>query len=116
VLGGLEQSINRGAIRGSLHRIRFHKAHGAFRFARQGRAGSYVTTTFPDLKDFVDKSSSRTADGTALESCTIITMPPNPLMAEIHNAKQRMPAILQIADINAWLGGPADEARLIDRL
>ena len=55
--------------------------------------------------------SSRGDDGKVLESCTIITMPPNPLMAEIHNVKQRMPAILQSEDINAWLAGSADEAR-----
>ena len=55
--------------------------------------------------------SSRAEDGTALESCTIITMPPNPLMAEIHNVKQRMPAILQSNEINSWLAGSADEAR-----
>jgi len=54
---------------------------------------------------------SVTAEGVALESCTIITMPPNALMAEIHNAKQRMPAILQQADIEAWLTGSTDEAR-----
>jgi putative SOS response-associated peptidase YedK len=57
--------------------------------------------------------SSRGADGPALESCTIITMPPNPLMAEIHNAKQRMPTILQSADISAWLAGSAVEARAV---
>ena len=55
--------------------------------------------------------SSRGDDGKALESCTIITMPPNPLLAEIHNVKQRMPAILQSEDINAWLAGSADEAQ-----
>jgi putative SOS response-associated peptidase YedK len=55
--------------------------------------------------------SSRTDDGAALESCTIITMPPNPLLAEIHNVKQRMPAILQSQDVDAWLTGSADEAR-----
>jgi putative SOS response-associated peptidase YedK len=56
-----------------------------------------------------DRSVS--AEGTALESCTIITMPPNALMAEIHNAKQRMPAILQNADTESWLTGSTDEAR-----
>jgi putative SOS response-associated peptidase YedK len=55
--------------------------------------------------------SSRTDDGAALESCTIITMPANPLLAEIHNVKQRMPAILQSQDVDAWLTGSADEAR-----
>jgi putative SOS response-associated peptidase YedK len=56
---------------------------------------------------------SVTSEGAALESCTIITMPPNGLMAEIHNAKQRMPAILQSADIESWLTGSADEARAV---
>jgi putative SOS response-associated peptidase YedK len=55
--------------------------------------------------------ASRADDGSVIESCTIITMPPNPLLAEIHNAKQRMPAILQSQDIEAWLTGPIDQAR-----
>jgi putative SOS response-associated peptidase YedK len=55
--------------------------------------------------------TSKREDGTVLESCTIITMPPNALMAEVHNAKQRMPAILQHDDIEAWLSGSADDAR-----
>ena len=49
-------------------------------------------------------------DGDAIESCTIITMPPNALMAEIHNVKQRMPAILAANDIESWLSGSADDA------
>jgi putative SOS response-associated peptidase YedK len=32
-------------------------------------------------------------------------------MAEIHNVKQRMPAILAAGDIEAWLTGSADDAR-----
>jgi putative SOS response-associated peptidase YedK len=31
--------------------------------------------------------------------------------AEIHSAKQRMPAILHSEDISAWLAGSADDAR-----
>jgi putative SOS response-associated peptidase YedK len=56
--------------------------------------------------------SSRHEDGSVLESCTIITMPANPLMAEIHNApgKQRMPAILPPTALDAWLGGTPAEA------
>jgi putative SOS response-associated peptidase YedK len=50
-------------------------------------------------------------DGTAVESCTIITLPASKLMAEIHNAKQRMPAILRAADRDAWLSGSAAEAK-----
>ncbi|HET6252069.1 MAG TPA: SOS response-associated peptidase family protein, partial [Tepidisphaeraceae bacterium] len=32
-------------------------------------------------------------------------------MAEIHNAKQRMPAMLAAEDIEAWLTGTQDQAR-----
>ena len=48
---------------------------------------------------------SAAADGTVLESCTIITMPANPFMAEIHNSKGRMPAILLREDHQTWLAG-----------
>jgi putative SOS response-associated peptidase YedK len=56
--------------------------------------------------------SSRHEDGSLLESCTIITMPANALMAQIHNApgKQRMPAILPLAAIDTWLHGAPGEA------
>lgn len=37
-------------------------------------------------------------------------MPANPMMAEIHNAKARMPAILRREDHDAWLSGRQDEA------
>jgi putative SOS response-associated peptidase YedK len=51
--------------------------------------------------------SSTREDGTVIESCTIITLPANAVMAEIHNApgKQRMPAILRQADHEPWLNG-----------
>jgi putative SOS response-associated peptidase YedK len=51
------------------------------------------------------------ADGTAIESCTLITLPANTLMAEIHNAKKRMPAILAAPDHAAWLSGTAAQAQ-----
>lgn len=50
-------------------------------------------------------------DGTAVESCAIITLPASPLMAEIHNAKKRMPAILRAADRDSWLSTDAASAR-----
>lgn len=53
---------------------------------------------------------SLAADGSALESVTIITMPANPMMAEIHNAKARMPAILRREDHDAWLSGTQEAA------
>lgn len=52
-------------------------------------------------------------DGTAIESCTIITLPASPLMAEIHNAKKRMPAILRAADRDAWLAADPAEAKAV---
>jgi putative SOS response-associated peptidase YedK len=48
-------------------------------------------------------------DGTEVLSCTLITTPPNDLMAQIHNEKLRMPAVLREEDHEAWLrGSPAD--------
>jgi len=54
---------------------------------------------------------SEAADGSAIESCTIITMDANPFMAQIHNTKARMPAILRREASAAWLAGSVDEAR-----
>jgi putative SOS response-associated peptidase YedK len=54
--------------------------------------------------------SSRTDDGTYIESVTHITVPANNLVGEIHNAKHRMPAILEKADRDAWLTGTPEEA------
>lgn len=46
---------------------------------------------------------SRGEDGTVVESCTIVTMPANPLMAGIHNTKKRMPLILPSEGYAVWL-------------
>ena len=54
---------------------------------------------------------SRRADGSYVLSCTLITVPANRLLAEVHNAKQRMPAILARADHEVWLHGEAPQAR-----
>jgi putative SOS response-associated peptidase YedK len=59
-----------------------------------------------------DRSVS--ADGAAVESCAIITMPGNELMRQVHNTGNnpfRMPAILARADYDAWLEGSAADAR-----
>jgi putative SOS response-associated peptidase YedK len=55
---------------------------------------------------------STRADGVSIESCTIITLPANALLAEIHNApgKQRMPAMLSAAAHATWLAGTPEEA------
>jgi putative SOS response-associated peptidase YedK len=44
-------------------------------------------------------------DGSEVLSCTIVTLPANPLLARIHNIKQRMPALLERDERDAWLGG-----------
>lgn len=52
---------------------------------------------------------SRRPDGTALESCAIITLPANTLLRGIHNTGThpgRMPAILTPNQFNAWLDAP----------
>jgi putative SOS response-associated peptidase YedK len=46
-----------------------------------------------------------------IESCTIITLPANRLLSEIHNGGLRMPAILRAEDHEAWLAGTLDDAR-----
>jgi putative SOS response-associated peptidase YedK len=48
--------------------------------------------------------------GNAVESCTMVTMPANRLMAQIHNSKRRMIAILAKEDRDVWLCGKPDEA------
>ncbi len=48
-----------------------------------------------------DRWRDNKASDTVIESCTIVTVPPNDLCALIHN---RMPAILTSDDYAAWLG------------
>jgi len=54
---------------------------------------------------------SRRADGSHVLSCTLITVPANRLLAEVHNGKPRMPAILAEKDHASWLGGTQPQAR-----
>ena len=57
--------------------------------------------------------SSKKPDGTVIESCTIITMPANAFMAKIDNEDLRMPAILRMEDVEAWLAGTTEQARAV---
>jgi putative SOS response-associated peptidase YedK len=55
-------------------------------------------------------------DGTAVESCTIITMAANELMHDIHNSgnnPHRMPAILRREDWDVWLTGTPEQAMAV---
>jgi putative SOS response-associated peptidase YedK len=59
---------------------------------------------------------SEKADGTVVESCTIITMPANALMHDLHNTgnnPHRMPAILSRDVQDVWLKGSVEEAHAI---
>jgi putative SOS response-associated peptidase YedK len=56
---------------------------------------------------------SRRTDGSYVFSCTLITVPANRLLAEVHNDKQRMPAILAENDYQAWLGGSTGDAQAL---
>lgn len=54
---------------------------------------------------------SRGSDGSQVFSCTLITLPANRLLAEVHNQKPRMPAVLPAQEEEAWLSGSAADAR-----
>jgi putative SOS response-associated peptidase YedK len=56
----------------------------------------------------------RGPDNTVIETCTILTTKPNPLVAEVHD---RMPAILKPEDYDLWLDpGVSDPHRVINCL
>ena len=75
------------------------------------RVPYYVHLNDQDIFAFAGLwDASRNDRGDELESCTHLTLPANRLLAEIHNTKQRMPAILSREDREAWLEGSADEA------
>jgi putative SOS response-associated peptidase YedK len=52
----------------------------------------------------------RGEDGAEGLSCALITTPANELMAEVHNEKLRMPALLREEDHAAWLTGSPEQA------
>jgi putative SOS response-associated peptidase YedK len=58
-----------------------------------------------------DRSVSAVGEETL--SCTVITLAANKLLARIHNDKQRMPAIIDRADIETWLSGSTQDARTL---
>jgi len=70
----------------------------------------YITLNDQEIFGFAGLWDSSTGADGAVESCTIITMPANHLMSEIHNAKHRMPAILAREDREVWLTGTSDQA------
>ncbi|GFE81076.1 DUF159 family protein [Steroidobacter agaridevorans] len=50
-----------------------------------------------------------------IEGCAVLTVPPNDLLADVHNTAQRMPAILHRDEYEQWLRGPTARARALLR-
>jgi putative SOS response-associated peptidase YedK len=61
-----------------------------------------------------DRSVDKEEDD-VIESCAIITVPPNPLLADVHNTSQQMPAILHRDEYGPWLHGSTARARSLLR-
>ncbi len=61
-----------------------------------------------------DRSVSKDDDD-VIEGCALLTVPPNPLLAEVHNTSERMPAILHRDDYEPWLRGSTARARSLLR-
>lgn len=59
--------------------------------------------------------SSPSAGGPSIESCAIVTVPANELLAQIHNTKKRMPLIVPRDAFDSWLSGNAEAALAIVR-
>jgi putative SOS response-associated peptidase YedK len=71
----------------------------------------YVHVDDQDVFGFAGLWERSSTDANAVtEWCTIITLPANPLMAEIDNAETRMPAILRREQRELWLFGAVDAA------
>ncbi len=54
-----------------------------------------------------------TLDDDVIESCALVMVPANRLMAEIDNVSRRMPAILNRTDYDGWLAAGPNEARTL---
>jgi putative SOS response-associated peptidase YedK len=77
----------------------------------EGKQPYFIHLTDRQLFGFAGLwDQSTTADGKNVESCTIITMPANRLLAEIHNGRERMPAILSLEEHATWLEGDSEAA------
>jgi putative SOS response-associated peptidase YedK len=71
----------------------------------------YIHPDDQDVFGFAGLWSHSSVDAnTVTECCSIVTLPANTLMAEIHNSGRRMPAMLTRAQRELWLFGPVDSA------
>ncbi len=77
----------------------------------EGKQPWYISCADQPVFGFAGLWDQSTPEGgEPILSCTIITLPASPFMAEIHNTKLREPAIVQRKDHEAWLNGTPDEA------
>jgi putative SOS response-associated peptidase YedK len=71
----------------------------------------YIHVSDQDVLGFAGLWSRSSPDAnTVTESCALITLPANAMMAEIDNTKSRMPAILKREQRESWLLGTAESA------
>jgi putative SOS response-associated peptidase YedK len=76
----------------------------------------YITLDDQDIFGFAALWDFSRGEAGGVESCTIITMPANRLLTEIHNVKHRMPAILAKQHRDTWLAaGPEDAFKLLEQ-
>jgi putative SOS response-associated peptidase YedK len=88
-------------------------AAGFYEWQRRGRGKQpfFIKLADREIFGFAGLWDRSTGPQGSVESCTIITLPANRLLSEIHNGGLRMPAILREEDHEAWLAGTEDEAR-----
>lgn len=83
-------------------------ADGFYEWRSMGKAKQPYYITMEDGTPFAFAGLWETwtgPDGSALDSCTILTTEPNKLMATLHN---RMPVIVEPEDYSLWLGQGGD--------
>ena len=84
-------------------------ANGFYEWQKQGKGKQPFYITTPDGAPFAIAGLWEYwegADGSALESCTLLTTSANALMAPLHD---RMPVIVAPEDYTQWLGSGRDE-------
>jgi putative SOS response-associated peptidase YedK len=71
----------------------------------------YIHPDDQDVFGFAGLWTRTSTDANAVtECCSIITLPANPLIAQIHNSGRRMPALLRREHRELWLSGTAEFA------
>jgi len=88
-------------------------ADGFFEWQKRGKARQPLLVRRKDQAPFAFAGlweRWRQPDGQVLRSCTIVTCPPNALVAPVHD---RMPVILDPADHDRWLDPAAGGAELL---